>query len=452
MVKSFFRIFFLIPILLFTFHFSLFTLHAQEGGNAIDRQKKLESDLDILNKEISTQRIILENKQREGVSLERDITILGTKIEKAKLLIRARTLAINDLGVGIKVKDRTIDDYSTKIDQGQDSLVGLMRRTNELDGYSIADVTFSDKSLSEFFTDIGSFYYIEGAIDALFEEIKSAKEVVEEEKTALEEKKSDQINLRYTQEVEKKRIKKNEDEKVRILKVTKGQEKEYKKVLKEKQARAASIRAELFSLRDSGQIKFGQALDYANIVSQKTGIRPAFLLAIFVQESNLGKNQGGCYLRDFNTGAGISSRTNNIVSRVMNPKAIKQFLKITENVGRDPLKTLVSCPQEIGWGGAMGAAQFIPSTWAIFEDRITTTLGIDVADPWRPRDAFTAAGLYLTDLGAAKKTYVSEREAACRYYSGRSCGQSSWATNYGNQVMRKAEKIQTTMIDPIENS
>ena len=100
----------------------------------------------------------------------------------------------------------------------------------------------------------------------------------------------------------------------------------------------------------------------------------------------------------------------------------------------------------------MGAAQFIPSTWVLFADRITTELGSDVADPWSARDAFMAAGLYLTDLGAHASSNRSERDAACKYFSGSPCSRSSWAATYGNQVMSKAENIQTNMIDPLQNT
>ena len=100
----------------------------------------------------------------------------------------------------------------------------------------------------------------------------------------------------------------------------------------------------------------------------------------------------------------------------------------------------------------MGAAQFIPSTWTLLASRITNALGSDVADPWSARDAFMAAGIYLTDIGAGGGGYSAERDAACRYFSGSKCSKSSWARVYGDQVMAKASSIQTTMIDPLQNT
>jgi membrane-bound lytic murein transglycosylase B len=89
----------------------------------------------------------------------------------------------------------------------------------------------------------------------------------------------------------------------------------------------------------------------------------------------------------------------------------------------------------------MGPSQFIPSTWKLFEDRIEGITGSSVADPWNPRDAITATALYLADLGAVSGNESSERNSACKYYSGRSCASGPGAS-YGNSVMKKIANIQ----------
>jgi membrane-bound lytic murein transglycosylase B len=137
----------------------------------------------------------------------------------------------------------------------------------------------------------------------------------------------------------------------------------------------------------------------------------------------------------------------------MNPtRDVPVFQTITATLGFDPTHTLVSCPQSIGWGGAMGPAQFIPSTWQLLETRIASALGQSVTaiSPWNPEDAFTASALYLSDLGARVGSYTSERTAACKYYSGQACGIVSGATTYATQVLAKANDIQENEINPLE--
>ena len=97
----------------------------------------------------------------------------------------------------------------------------------------------------------------------------------------------------------------------------------------------------------------------------------------------------------------------------------------------------------------MGPAQFIPSTWVLYESRISTALNISTPDPWNPQDAFMASALYLSDIGAVAGSYTSEENAACKYYSGRSCSGSN--SFYGTQVMAKVTDIQSK-IDVLSQS
>ena len=398
---------------------------------------KLEAELAAVEKEINLQDALVKSKQTEGATLKRDVDILNAQIQKTKLSIKSRDIAISGLSEDIRTKNKTITVYSAKIDRERDSLAALLRRTDELDSYSLAEVALSDKPLSEFFADVDAFQYVEEAIGQSIAEVGVAKKITEEAKTALEEKKDKETDIRYQKELEKKFLAAKETEKARVLKVTKGQEAAYKKVLQEKQAKAASIRAALFALRDSGEIPFGQAYDYAKIVSQKTGIRPAFLLAIFMQESGFGKNQGSCYLKDPLTGSGVGKNTGTPFADVMKPgRDVKPFLNLTEKLGRDPYTTPVSCPQQAGYGGAMGPAQFIPSTWKIFEKRLESALG-HFANPWSPKDAFMASGMYLTDLGAVGDSVSAQNRAACKYY-----GSGGSSCSYSKSVQKLKNKIQ----------
>ena len=47
-------------------------------------------------------------------------------------------------------------------------------------------------------------------------------------------------------------------------------------------------------------------------------------------------------------------------------------------------------------------AQFIPSTWVMYEKRIASLTGHSIPNPWDPFDAFTASAILLADNGAKK--------------------------------------------------
>lgn len=118
------------------------------------------------------------------------------------------------------------------------------------------------------------------------------------------------------------------------------------------------------------------------------------------------------------------------------------FQQITTDLGMDPDITPVSCPmkdskgRQVGWGGAMGPAQFIPSTWMGYKDRVAAITG-KMANPWDIRDAFIASALKLRAGGAG--TVEGEWAAAMRYFSG---GTNTRYRFYGDNVVKTANEYQ----------
>jgi membrane-bound lytic murein transglycosylase B len=96
-----------------------------------------------------------------------------------------------------------------------------------------------------------------------------------------------------------------------------------------------------------------------------------------------------------------------------------------------------------GWGGAMGPAQVIPSTWILFKDRLAKISGSNPPNPWNARDALFAAGLILKDNGASDGTRAAERLAALRYLAGWKNATKKAYAFYGDDVMDLADKYQS---------
>lgn len=129
----------------------------------------------------------------------------------------------------------------------------------------------------------------------------------------------------------------------------------------------------------------------------------------------------------------------------MNPKEIPVFEEITRKLGIDPTSAFakISCPNADGtYGGAMGPAQFIPSTWKAFESRIAAVTGSNPPNPWNNADAFVATGLYLKQYGAASQKSADEKKAAAIYYCGTNWQRYS-CNYYAGKVIENAAKFQT---------
>lgn len=414
--------------LVFVFEGAIPAVFAQDvATDVLARRAKLTADLAALDNEISAQQTILDTTQKQGVSLERDLAILSAQIQKTKLSIKASALTIQGIVDDIGIKNNTIGAYSDRISNEQDSLAGLMRRTNELDNYSLVEVALSDQDISNFFSDLDNFQYVEDGVSSSLDSISTAKKSTEAEKAALQEKQAEETDLRQLQLLEQSRLNSNIADKNALLKETKGQEATYQKILADKQKSAAQIRAELFTLQGSTAISFEKALALARLASTKTGVRPAVILGIIAEESNLGQNIGtGTWTVD-----------------MKNPRDTEPFKTITASLGLDPNKMPVSKKAWYGWGGAMGPAQFIPSTWVLYIDKIANLTGHNPPNPWDPSDAFMACAILMKENGANKGTLSAERLAALRYLAGWANASKKSYSFYGDDVMSLAAKYQS---------
>lgn len=427
---------------------------AQAQDLSPQERAELERQYAELQKEIAEQQQIIKETQAKKNTLQGDVTLLDAKIREAQAQINAKNIAIKQLSAQIQRKNAIIGELEKRIERGKESLASLLRQTQVLDDSSIATVVLGSKSVSEFFNDLDAFVSIKAALKERFADIRAAKAQTEEEKADLAEKQSQTIDAKYVVEVKQKQISSDKTEKQKLLALTASQEAAYKKILAERQARAAQIRAALFPLRDAAPIQFEDALNYARQAQARTGVRPALMLAVLTQESNLGKNVGQCYLTNNSTGAGVGKNTGTSFARVMAPtRDIPPFLELARELGFDPHRQVVSCPiaSAGGWGGAMGPAQFIPSTWKLYAARVAEAVGISVANPWDPRDAITAMSFLLADNGARTGGYTAESNAAARYYAGWGGANTRAGRSYANQVMALAESIQKD-IDFLSNS
>jgi membrane-bound lytic murein transglycosylase B len=460
MKRSF--IFALIFLAIFSFQFSIpNSVEALTEAEIQAQEAKWRAELEATEKEIAEWEGILKSTKQGTASLERDAAVLQAKINEAKAFIRKRQIQIEQLTHDISLKTKTITELEAKIGRGKESLAAIIRSTNEMDSYSLAEVVLSNKNLSEFFENIDSYDSIKKSLEQQFAEIRDLQSKTDSERKALDEKRTQEADTKAKVEADKRKVELDEKEKQRLIQINKTQEKTYSQVIAEKEKKAAQIRAALFALRDTEGIAFGDALKYANLASNKTGVRPALILAILTQESDLGKNQGSCLVNNIDTGDGAGKNTGTLFEQVMKaPRDTVPFKDITDRLGKDWKMTPVSCPpgtkwtKSRGYGGGMGPSQFIPSTWELFKNKLGSNLGIDAnsVNPWNPEHAILATAVYMADLGAAGGSYSAERNAACRYYSGAACSPGRKPANvfYGDQVMAKAENIQLTMIDPLE--
>lgn len=418
-----------------------------------ERKLRLETALKQVEQQITVQQQLVDTKKTQRQSLERDVTIIQSEINKAQLGIQARAIAIAQLSDQIGDKVVVLQILEERLTRQQQSLGDLVRKSAAVDDFSLVEVLLSKKSFSEFFTDFARFQAIKSSLNESMAVLDGIQRDTYEQKSLLENKQDTEAEMKRIQELEKGVIQKKETDKKQILTVTKGQEAEYQKLLKAQQKTAAELRNALFSLLGGGGgIPLPEAVRLATYASQKTGVSPAMILAILEQETNLGSNLGSCVYND--------TRGDRAV---MHPdRDAPVFLAIAGILGFDAPTRSVSCPLmrggvRTGWGGAMGPSQFIPSTWAVYGGIVNTGNGWvysqsadairringtgSPANPFNNQDAFIATALLLRDNGASG-TYASDRMAALRYYAGWGGATNPANAFYGDGVMNRKAKFE----------
>jgi peptidoglycan hydrolase CwlO-like protein len=416
-----------------------FAALAQSDGSLAATQAALQAQLDDIERQIAAQQSLLNAAQSAHQTLQTQINALDAQIKKTQLQIQAINVTIQELHGGISDDNQTLSDLSAQLSAEKESLAEILRQVQMLDDYSPVEVALSAESVSAFFSDLDAFASIQASLAGSFDAIAKTSSSTADDEAALEAKLEEQEELQQEAQLAKQSVEAQEEEKQQLLAATKGQEANYQQLIAESQQTAGEIRAALFNLAGGGgQIPLPTAIELAEEAGKETGVDPAFILGILKQETNLGANVGQCLLTNIpNKGNGKGKNSGTPIARVMAPnRDVGPFETLTAALGLDWRSMPVSCPQSTGYGGAMGPAQFIPSTWALYATRIAKLAGHpdEPANPWDNLDAFTAVALYMADLGASAGTAAAERTAALKYFAGSAYTNPAFAF-YGDSVM-----------------
>ncbi|MCY4576980.1 MAG: lytic murein transglycosylase [Candidatus Kaiserbacteria bacterium] len=359
--KSVCSAFLLLVLSAFSLHFFSFPVSAEECFTDLGTSREaLEQALAECQAQIEKNEKILEQQSSERKNTESDILLINNEINKGLVRIRQIDLAIEALGKEIVDKEETVEDLARQLAENQQFLWALLQRINELEQEGFARFLFSNVTLSSFFTRINEYQSLRKTVEDSIRRVGSLRERVAANIDDLEEKKDEHGSAWQQQRATVNQVQSQRKQKQQLLDIQVAQEKQTTEKLSEYESRVAEINNRLFELQGSADISFGQAVQYAREAERATGVRPAFLLGLIKNESDLGKNVGtGNYLTD------------------MHPtRDAPIFPYIAKLLGfKDPSELKVSANPGFGWGGAMGPAQFIPSTWVRFAGLVNAKTG-----------------------------------------------------------------------------
>jgi membrane-bound lytic murein transglycosylase B len=398
------------------------------------KKESLEAELQKILKQIEEYKKTISLIKNQKKSIQNEINLAEYNIKKVESEIKAINLSIAKLNQRIAETKKSIRLTEDKIAKSKAILTAAIRYYYQVRQRSVVEVFLAEIRLSDYFN---NFFYLQKLQEQISSEIDNLEKLsqsLNSQKIKLENELNEQGELLSLQKIKYSELQDLKKEKQLLLAQASKQESTYQQLLVESEKTAAQIKEQIYRLAGgSGPISFGEAYNFAKIAEKYTGIRPAFLLAILHYESKIGQNVGTCHYKDS-----------------MKPSEQSIFEKIVIELGLDPNRMPVSCKPWYGWGGAMGPAQFLPSTWMGYRDRVAKITGNNPPSPWNILDSFIAAALLLAENGADSRTYNAEWKAAMIYFAGGNWNKDSLRF-YGDDVMAIAQRFQND-INVLEKS
>jgi len=420
-IKNQWRICFLaVCVFLLCGYVKTHTVLAKDNWEIIQQKQQ---ELNAVQKKINNLDGEIQKKTSEMSATEKEIALMENDIQMMELQGEETQIFIEQIDVQIQDVADDISNKEAVIEYKKDIIKEYLQQIYEEDNTTFLETFLSGEQLSQAWTNLQFAQELQDKIKEALIKVKQDKQDLDRNKKVLDDQHEEQNQLYIIHEAQKAAVQSDKNRKDSFVKVLQSKKNNLKSDKESVEQIKKVLKDEIYSLKSAGvSMSMQSALDFAQFASNKTGVRPAFLLGLMKVESNLGNNIGsGNYKTD------------------MRSTQHEAFLSITNKLGLDPNTTPVSKrPKSYkGWGGAMGPAQMMPRTWLGYEAEVSALTGNNPASPWDTKDAFTAAALRLSRTGANDGTRDGEWKAAMKYLAGSNWDNPKLAW-YGDRVLKLA--------------
>jgi peptidoglycan hydrolase CwlO-like protein len=373
-----------------------------------------QTDANSIQDNIDSVQKKLEQATKKKASLEQNLSQINQSISKTLVAINQTQKAISTTTDTIQRKELEIQLLDQQVDLKTDILADLMRDMY-FSGQSSEDRVFLDeKDIATLSGEGENLATFQQKMQGLIDDIETLQNQTVSEKSKLEDVKQQHEEILNDKIDQKQELAADQHE------VT-ADVQQQAATIAELQKKLQKLKNDLSGLLGT-VVSTNDVKEAAQIASKATGVRAAFLLGELTQESGLGRFTGGCLYKN---------------TRVK-PADKVAFKQIMDELGYDVNKKKISCSPGFGYGGAMGIAQFMPTTWLGYKSQIASMTGHHPPDPWSVTDGVVGMAIKLARAGATSKS--GEKNAAKVYYCG-GPGSSFWNTkceSYAKNVLSLA--------------
>ncbi len=394
-----------------------------------DSKKETDVQVRTLTKE-------LESLDSEISSSQRNLDLTNKDIEGIQLELADTRAYISTLEQTIAAQKKLIKEYISTLYTQKD--------------VSLFEVMLSQDQLSDLVGSVQKTGVMQDSIGESITLVEAKEKEIVAEKKHLFDKEEELLALKQAQEQQKSLLEQTQSDKETLLAQTRGEQSEFEALLKQsfatKQNLLNSVRLLGGSDGRPGAISLEEAYAIAVRNAARFGnkIRPEYMVGILKVESGLGANVGRSFYKDSLSGCAARPGNN---TRIKYQKEEETFERIVRDLGLPLTQPVSGCPfpnYPSGTGGAMGPAQFMPTTWAGYEPRLRQLKGGPVS-PWNIEDAMLAMGLKLLsavgEQSMAGNESLERRAALC--YLGAGCSaKNMW---YADRVLNEAARAKALL-------
>lgn len=227
-----FKIFLFIYFTLFVLSFSFGAVGAFAQTDD-ERIAELQKEIERLEAQAETYRQSIATEHAKADSLNREITILQNQINSIKTQINITTKKIGS--TTLEINNVTDEIYTTqsRIEYQKGAIGELLLELYRQDEESLLVAMMKNENISDFLSRIQQTANVGESLLTLVSDLRETKDKYESHKTNLESKKNEFEKLNRQQVAQRTSLDGTQREKDSLLKITKGQEAEYQRLLEE---------------------------------------------------------------------------------------------------------------------------------------------------------------------------------------------------------------------------
>ncbi|MEK6852478.1 MAG: hypothetical protein AABX59_01235, partial [Nanoarchaeota archaeon] len=206
----------------------------QDRAVLIEEQKKLQAELEAVNKESQTIGAAVKSLDTTKKKLAADINVTQSKITSTNLTIR--------------LLENTMSEKEQQIVIYKKAILDTLSDLSEYDSRPFILNLLASSELSDIWRDRSQLEGLSGRLEEEVNALRETKKILNREKEQKEKVKEEQLSLKGQLSGQKSVVEENQKAKQRLLAETKSREAEYQKMIAENLARQKESEADLYRL------------------------------------------------------------------------------------------------------------------------------------------------------------------------------------------------------------